>query len=452
MKYLNFLKQKQHISSKDGFSPIFVPDFLFDFQRELMEWAILGGRNAIFADCGMGKTPMQLVWAENIVRKTNGKVLIITPLSVAFQTVEEGQKFEIEAIQSRDGKFNKVNKIIVCNYEKLHFFDPYDFDGVICDESSIIKNFDGSRKTQITEFMKKIRYRLLCTATAAPNDYPELGTSSEALGHLGYMDMLSMFFKNDEDSLHPAFFKSKWRFKRYAEIDFWRWMASWARACRKPSDLGFKDNEFVLPKLSVSHCFVEGKKIPGKLIECHAKGWKEERQARKDSIVSRCERSAQELQKVGAGIAWCHLNDESSLLKSLLKDSVEVKGGDSDEYKEESFRLFRQGKIKILITKPKIAAFGMNWQHCSNMTYFPTHSYEQYYQSIRRCWRFGQKKQVNIKLIYPMSLEGIAKNMMRKEIACDKMFSEFIKVMNDPLYKISISNHETKERIPEWVA
>lgn len=452
MSYESFLQKKRHISSNDGFVPVFMPDFLFDFQKSLVEFSVLGGRRAIFADCGMGKTPMQLVWAENIVRKTNGKVLILTPLSVASQTAEEGQKFGIEVYKSVDGIIPSTKKIIVCNYEKLKHFNPCDFVGVVCDESSIIKNFDGSRKGQITDFMKKIKYRLLCTATAAPNDYVELGTSSEALGHLGYIDMLSMFFKNDEESLHPAFFRSKWRFKRYAEIDFWRWMTSWAKACRKPSDLGFKDNKFILPSLNVQDCIVSSLPLPGRLISVSSKRWDEERKERQISLNSRCEQATKELQKTESGIAWCHLSAESTLLKKMIKGAEEVKGGDSDEKKEEVFRAFKNKEVRVLVTKPKIAAFGMNWQHCSEMVYFPTHSYEQYYQAIRRCWRFGQKKQVNVKLVYSEALTEITNNMKRKESVCNKMFSEFIKTMNNPLYLTSISKHKTKERMPAWVA
>lgn len=451
MEYKNFLQEKKHISSSDGFVPVYIPNFLFDFQKALVEFALLGGRRAIFADCGMGKTPIQLVWAENIVRKTGGKVLVLTPLSVAAQTVEESKKFGIEAYKSLDGKFPSFQKIIVCNYEKLHYFNPQDYVGVCCDESSIIKNFNGSRKGEITNFMKKIKYRLLCTATAAPNDYVELGTSSEALGHLGYMDMLSTFFKNDENSLHPAFFKSKWRFKKYAETDFWRWMTSWAKACRKPSDLGFKNDKFILQELIVKDCIVGSSPLPGKLISVSSKCWAEERKERQASLPLRCEQAAKELHKVDSGIAWCHLSAESFLLKKLINGAEEVKGGDSDERKEEIFNAFKKGQVRVLVTKPKISAFGMNWQHCADMTYFPTHSYEQYYQAIRRCWRFGQTKKVNVRLVYSESLTEIANNMKRKESVCDKMFLEFTKVMNDPLYLTSISKHKLKERVPAWV-
>ena len=258
-RYSDFIRKKSQLGGNYGFAPLVMPKFLFDFQSHLVEWALVKGRAAIFADCGMGKTPMQLVWAENVVRKENKPVLIIAPLAVSQQTVEEAIKFDIEALRSMTGIVQGA-RILVTNYERLHYFDPHDFAGVVCDESSIIKNFDGARKGEITEFMKKVRYRLLCTATAAPNDYIELGTSSEA-GYLGYMDMLNTIFKNDEDSLHPMSMGSKWRFKSHAQQDFWRWMASWARACRKPSDLGFDDRTFVLPELRESERAVDSPSV-----------------------------------------------------------------------------------------------------------------------------------------------------------------------------------------------
>ena len=258
----------------------------------------------------MGKTIMQLVWAENVVRETNRPVLILSPLSVAQQTVEEATTFGIEAIRCMDGKIGKP-RIYVTNYEKLHYFSWQDFAAVVCDESSIIKNFDGERKGEITEFMKKVRYRLLCTATPSPNDYIELGTSSEALGHLGYMDMLSTFFKNDEDSLHPAFIGSKWRFKRHAETHFWRWMASWSRACRKPSDLGFADRSMTLPKLITREHAVKSASLDGNLFELPAVSLQEQREDTSKTVDDRCEYAANVLSGVNSGIAWCHLNRES---------------------------------------------------------------------------------------------------------------------------------------------
>src|SRR3990167_4839801 len=236
MGYQQFLEAKTHAGALHGFAPSFMPDYLFDFQKFLLEWAVLQGRGAIFADCGLGKTPMQLAWSQNIAEKTNGDILIITPLAVSLQTVKEADKFHIECARSSDGAHKK--NITITNYERLEKFDPNDFTGVVCDESSILKSFDGTRRQQITDFMRKVPYRLLCTATAAPNDYTELGTSSEALGYLGHMDMLNRFFKNDQNNLSTRRMYGeapKWRFKGHGKMPFWRWVCSWARAIRSPS-------------------------------------------------------------------------------------------------------------------------------------------------------------------------------------------------------------------------
>lgn len=287
MDYQSFLHRKAQLSPDEGFAPLWIPDFLFDFQRSLVDWAVRRGRAAIFADCGLGKTPIQLVWAENVTRHTNGRVLIVTPLAVSDQTVREAEKFNIEAVRSKAG-VGLPSRIIVTNYESLHHFDPLDFAGMVCDESSILKNFDGQRKALITEFMRRMPYRLLCTATAAPNDYIELGTPSEALGEMGHMDMLGRYFKNDQGSLHPTsgrgfarsdMSQNKWRFKRHAEQPFWQWVASWARACRRPSDLGFDDGRFELPPLLERDTVVKSAApLPGFLFEMPAVGLKEQRE------------------------------------------------------------------------------------------------------------------------------------------------------------------------------
>src|ERR1035437_608737 len=258
--YKTFLDRKAQVGGDHGFDPIWLPNFLFDFQKSLVEWAVMKGRDAIFADCGLGKTPIQLVWADNVVRHENKPVLILTPLAVSAQTLQESEKFNIEAERSSNGAMKPGARIVVTNYERLHYFEPNDFAGCVCAESSILKSFDGTRRKEITEFMRKLPYRLLCTATAAPNDYIELGTSSEALGELGYTDMLMRFFKNDQNTVKPMRYTwfghprtnhpeghehtDKWLFKVHAEKHFWRWVCSWARACRKPSDLGFDDGKF----------------------------------------------------------------------------------------------------------------------------------------------------------------------------------------------------------------
>jgi hypothetical protein len=287
-----------------------------------------------------------------------------------------------------------------------------------------------------------MKYRLLCTATAAPNDYVELGTSSEALGELGYMDMLGMFFTNKEGSLHPnsrAFatgraFDGLWRFKSHAEQPFWRWMCSWARALRRPSDLGFDDRNFVLPGLVEEKILIEASKpAPGMLFVIPAKGLAEQRKEKKQTIVERCEKAAELVEGKDYSVSWCHLNQEGDLLEKMIADSVQVSGNDSDDEKEEKFIAFSSGQVKRLITKPKIAAFGMNWQHCNHMTYFPSHSFEQYYQCVRRFWRFGQKRSVLVDTVTTEGEADVFENLKRKAKACELMFESLVAEMNNEL-------------------
>jgi hypothetical protein len=299
--------------------------------------------------------------------------------------------------------------------------------------------------------MRKVKYRLLCTATAAPNDYIELGTSSEALGYLGYMDMLTTFFKNDEDSLHPAFIGSKWRLKNHAEYDFWRWMASWARACRKPSDMGFDDGAFVLSQLIEKEVAVESPIPFGEMFHATAKTLEEQREDTRATIKSRCEMASALLDPAHSGIAWCHLNAEADLLKQIIPGAVQVSGSDDDDRKEEVFSAFRNGQIRTLVTKPRIAAFGMNWQHCNQMTYFSTHSFEQYYQAVRRCWRFGQKRPVTVNFIGSTAQHGVFHNLRRKAEACSEMFSQLVAHMNDALNLERMRKFDKREEVPSWL-
>lgn len=456
--YQSFLSNKAQLQSSYGFDPLFLPDFLFDFQQHLLDWGIRKGRAAYLADCGLGKTPMQLVWAENVVRQTNKPVLIATPLAVGRQTVKEGEKFGIECHVSRDGA--KKPNITVTNYEQLHKFNPDDFSGMVCDESSILKNFDGQIKEAVTEFMRRMPYRLLCTATAAPNDYIEFGTSSEALGGLGYMDMLGMFFKNDQNSLHPstrgrhnsAWYGCKWRFKPHAERPFWQWLCSWARAVRKPSDLGFDDGKFILPKLNVNQHIVNASRpLDGYLFTVPAHGLSEQRSERKHTVTERCERMAELVIANPVSVAWCHLNVEGDLLERLIPDAEQVSGSDSDDEKEEKFEAFATGQCKYLVTKPKIAGFGLNWQHCAHTAMFPSHSFEQYYQSVRRFWRFGQSKDVTVDVITTEGEADVMQNLQRKAEATDKMFSMIVQEMCHELKLQQTNTFTRKMEVPQWL-
>lgn len=453
MEYEDFIASKAHRTDGFGFDPIWMPDFLKDFQKSLVEWSLVSGRSAILADCGLGKTPMQLVWADNVVQKTNGRILIAAPLAVSQQIVREAEKFGIEASRCVDGKPGAG--ITVTNYEKLHLFDANDFVGMVCDESSILKSFNGARKGEITSFMRKMQYRLLATATAAPNDFTELGTSSEALGYLGYVDMLNRFFKNDlnnsaQGRMHGEVIK--WRLKGHAELPFWRWVCSWARAVRKPSDLGFDDKEFTLPPLNMSEHLVEANSIAeGYLFSLPAVGLQEQREERRRTIEERCERLAS-LTKTGQPVlVWCHLNDEGDLLEKLIPDAIQVSGADSDEKKEEKLLSFANGQSRVLITKHKIGAWGLNFQHCNHVVEFPSHSFEQHYQGIRRCWRFGQKRPVNVDIVTTEGERGVLKNLQRKATQAEDMFANLVAEMNSSMAIARASSFTTKQEVPSWL-
>jgi hypothetical protein len=425
MSYAAFLERKRQLGGQHGFAPVWMPDFLFDFQSSLVEWATWKGRAALFCDCGMGKTPMQLVWAQNVVQHTNRPVLIVAPLAASTQTVREAAKFNIPCERSSTGQHSDEARIIVTNYERLHLFDASRYAGMVCDESSILKNFDGVTKATVTEFMRRLPYRLLCTATAAPNDYIELGTSSEALGEMGHVDMLGRFFKNDESSLAPMSHGAKWRFKPHAERPFWRWMSGWARAARKPSDVGpFRDDRMILPALNERIVTVDASRpMPGQLFITAARTLPEQRHERRATIQERCE--AVEVAARGADkfVAWCHLNDEADLLEHLISGSNQVSGSMCDEVKVGLFDAFTTGQLRVLITKPKIGAFGLNWQHCANLSVFPSHSYEQYYQAVRRCWRYGQTRDVTVHVVTTKGEADVLGNLQRKAEAADRMFA-----------------------------
>jgi hypothetical protein len=456
MDYAEFLERKTQLDGLHGFEPDFMPGFLFDFQEALVAWAVRKGRAAIFADCGLGKTPMQLVWAENVHRHTGRPVLIVTPLAVGFQTEAEAQKFGIEAAVSRDGTV--AGPLTITNYERLHLFDSTDFAGLVCDESSAIKSFDGVRRAIVTDFMRKLPFRLLCTATAAPNDYIELGTSSEALGYLGHMDMLGRFFTNREGTSsmkirgyggHGA---GGWRFKGHAEDGFWRWVSSWARAMRRPSDLGFDDSGFHLPALDHREHVVQAH-MPrdGALFDMPAVGLREEREEARRTITERCARAAALVEDADSAVAWCNLNSEGDALTKMIDGAVQVKGGDSEDAKEEALRAFTRGEVRVLVTKPKIGAWGLNWQHCARMTFFPTHSYEQYYQAVRRSWRFGQKRPVMIDLITTEGGARALENLQRKAHQADEMFDALTAHMNDALDIRRTTTFDTEVEIPAWL-
>jgi hypothetical protein len=453
MTYQEFLNNKAQLDGDHGFEPTFMPDMLFDFQKHLVEWATRKGRAAIFADCGLGKTPIQLTWAQNVVERENKPVLILTPLSVSGQTIHEGEKFGIDCRRVQDGNVGDYKGIVVTNYERLHHFKPNDFSGTVCDESGILKNFDGVLRNGITEFMRRQKFRLLCTATPAPNDYIELGTSSEAIGAMGCMDMLSRFFKRDNGFCRVENRGGQgWRFRGYAEHDFWRWVVSWARAVRMPSDMGFDDAGFILPKLIIEqHVIKANKRREGWLFDLPATNLNEQREERRRTLTERCEKVAELVGKNGACVCWCHLNPEGELLEKMISGSKNIEGSDDDDKKEEAFAAFVAGDIKCLITKPTIAGWGLNWQHCSHQTFFPSHSFEQWYQAIRRSWRFGQKKDVTIDIVASEGEADVLANLNRKAEAARVMFENIVRLMNNELEIKKVNKAINKEELPSWL-
>ncbi|MBA3577460.1 MAG: DEAD/DEAH box helicase [Sphingomonas sp.] len=455
MIYQDFLSAKTHEGAEHGFEPKFMPPQLFDFQQAMVEYSVRKGRAALFEDCGLGKTIQFLTWAQNVVEHTNRPVLILTPLAVAAQTIREGEKFGIECVRSRDGSI--PSKIVVTNYERLAHFNPSDFGAVVCDESSILKSFNGSRKAEITNFMRKTPYRLLATATAAPNDYVELGTSSEALGYLGQTDMLNRFFKNEQGNSTATGRMygeaPEWRFKGHSELPFWRWVCSWARALRSPSDLGFDDGRLILPPLTTAEHLVEAVTLPdGMLFNLPAQRLPEQREEKKRTIQERCERAASLVDHNRPAIIWCQLNDEANLLEQMMPDAVQVSGANSDDLKERRFLDFVDGKVRVLITKPKIGAMGLNFQHCAHVVYFPSHSFEQYYQAVRRCWRFGQTAPVKVDIVLTDGERLIMQNLQRKAHRAETMFDNLIMEMNNAAAIHRTNNCNTPMGVPEWLA
>jgi len=457
MSYARLLEQKRHVYDDAGFEPLFMPSKLFDFQQALVRWAVKKGRAAIFADCGLGKSAMQMTFAANVVRKLNGRVLVLTPLAVAPQMVEEAAKFGIDAHRSNDGTCPAGAKILVTNYERLHHFNAADFVGCVADESSILKNCDGVTRALVTDFMRKMSYRLLCTATPSPNDLIELGTSSEALGYLGFNDMLGTFFKKDADrktnSRKDEFRSGVWRFRGHAEDHFFKWVCSWARAVRKPSDIGFSDDAFALPPLITRETVVRNDSpLSGMLFTMPAVGLSEQRQERRRTLEQRCESASRLINAHNeSAVAWCYLNDESAALRSAIPGAVEVSGSDSMESKEESFMAFAHGQIRVLVTKPEIAGFGLNWQHCAHQTFFPSHSFEQFHQAIRRSWRFGQKNPVTVDIITSEGERGVLANLMRKADNAEILFANLVSLMGEANSVTKSLKHTTTTAIPSWL-
>jgi hypothetical protein len=442
MNYNTFLENKRHSSGNFGITPNFIPEQMFDFQQYVADYAIKKGRCAVFLDTGLGKTLLELVVAKNYIQHTNKPVLIITPLAVAFQFIKEAAKFGIDDIEySKDGKYK--SKIVICNYERLHYFDPSNFECVICDESSAIKNADSETRGAIISFFRKVKYRYLFTATPSPNDFIELGNSSEALGYLGYTDMLTKFFKNNEDTVSPMNIGTEWILKGHAKTAFFQWVSGWSISMRKPSDLGFDDTRFVLPELKTNYHSVKNEKnmvinSQIQLFNIVAKTNQEIQAEQRCTIENRCNKAIELASKHDTSVYWCNLNPEGDLLAKMDKNAYQLKGSMSLDKKEEILLAFSNGEIKKLITKAKITAFGLNWQHCNHTVYFPTFSYEKYYQAIRRFWRFGQQRPVIADLVFSDGQKRILDSLLAKTDKANELFSK----LNSSLHQ----NFEVKQK------
>ncbi len=423
MKYDDFLSNKNVVLKSCGFEieRTNLNSNLYDFQKDIVRFSLMKGRAAIFADCGLGKTIMQLEWANQICKHTNGKVLILAPLAVAEQTKREGEMFGISVniCTNQDDIMQGIN---ITNYEKLDHFIANEFDGVVLDESSILKSFTSKTRTSIIDNFSKVSYKLACTATPAPNDYMELGNHAEFLGVMTRAEMLAMYF------VHDGGCTSKWRLKRHAEDVFWQWMASWSVFMNNPSNLGYDMQGYNLPNLNIHEIIVDGDEAITESLSLT-----ERRNARKESLELRCQTAADIINNSDEQfLAWCDLNDESQKLSELINEAVEVKGSDKAAHKSDAMMDFSEDYIKCLVTKPSIAGFGMNWQNCHNMIFVGlSDSYEQYYQAIRRCWRFGQKEEVNVYIIISKKEGCVKDNIERKQQEALKMQTAMIELTKE---------------------
>lgn len=422
--YHKFIKSKAITVTAKGFDvPVAeLNPLLFEFQRDIVRWALGKGKAAIFADCGDGKTAMQLEWAEQIRKRTGGKVLIVAPLAVSAQTKREGEKFGIEVNICASQEDATAESVNITNYEKLEKFVASEFIAIVLDESSIIKSFSGKIRNQIIGMFAQTPYKLACTATPAPNDYMELGNHSEFLGVMTRAEMLAMYFVHDGGQT------SKWRLKGHAESLFWKWLSSWCVVMDDPKKLGYEIDGYDLPKLNIHEIIVDGDEPINETLSLT-----ERRQARRDSLSERCNAAAELVNNSNdTWLVWCDLNDEADELHRIITDSVNVQGSDKAEFKADSMLNFAAGNIKCLVTKPKIAGYGMNWQNCHNMIFVGlSDSFEAYYQALRRCWRFGQLEDVNVYIIISAREGAVKENIERKQAENEAMKQHLIELTKD---------------------
>lgn len=428
--YTAFLERKRITDPATGMeAPPTLPAFMFDHQRAIASWALRRGRAAIFAGTGLGKTAMELVWGSAVADHTDKPVLVFAPLAVSQQHIREAGKFGLSANIVRDQSEVRAG-VNVTNYQKIEHFDLSAFGGVVLDESSILKSTDGKYRTRLIEECADVPFRLAATATPAPNDFMELGNHAEFLGVMSYTDMLATFFVHDGGDTQ------KWRLKGHAENEFWKWMASWAVMIRKPSDLGFANDGYDLPPLRQQQHIVSAEYAPsldtGLLFPMEARTMQERLSARRDTVQERVQLAASITPADRPFVWWCNLNSESEALAKSIPGAVELRGSDDDDAKERKLADFTEGRIRVLVTKSSIAGFGMNWQHCCDTGFVGLNdSFEQVFQAVRRFWRFGQTKPVNVHFIAAETEGAVVANLRRKEADADRMAASMVMHMAD---------------------
>lgn len=455
--YSDFLKNKEVSTPPAGFDvdKNMLNEHLFEFQRDITAWALKKGKCAVLIGCGCGKTLIQLSWAEQVHKHTGKNVLIIAPLSVVKQTAREAEKFGVETVHICRTKEDVRPGLNITNYEMAEHFDANEFVGVVLDESSILKSFTSKSTNYLTDKFHFTPYKLLCTATIAPNDYTEIGTSCEFLGIMSRTEMLATYF------IHDGGDTSKWRLKKAGAKKFWEWFATWAVYFDNPSELGYKTEGYNLPKLSINVITTESFPIEGELFARYAETLEERRLARKESIEDRTNKASElSNESKDQWLMWCDYNDESAVLKKKCVDSVEVKGSDDPEFKATASLDFAAGKIHCLVSKPSIFGFGSNFQSCHNMVFCGlSDSYERFYQAIRRCWRFGQTKPVNVYIVISEKETNILTNIEEKQKKMDEMQKQMTALMRSvTLSEIKHTTRITTEyfpnkemRIPTWM-
>lgn len=431
MDYDQFVQQKRRAEVATGHQPGDLNEHLFDFQHAIVSWAVRRGRAAIFADTGLGKTLMQLSWADEVASHTGGMVLVLAPLAVSEQTIEQGAHFGIEVRRVPRGGSPDAPGVWITNYERMDAVDFTTLHGLVLDESSILKAHDGKTRQRIIDAAQGVPYRLSCTATPSPNDFEELGNQCEFLGVMSRTEMLATYFVNDTGDT------GTWRLKGWGASKFWEWMGTWAVVLRNPSDLGFDGSKYILPEPKYIEHVVETEQT-GDLFAKPAQTLAERRQAQRASIEQRCKALADVVNadQSEPWLIWCHLNDEAEMLAELIPGAVNVQGSDSVEKKTSAMMAFSHGELRVLISKPKICGFGMNWQHCARMAFVGIDdSFEKFYQAVRRCYRFGQKRNLHVHIFTAENEGQILANLKRKEVQHHQMSENMIEHMKDIMNK-----------------